>query len=222
MSRQPARENHRGLWVAFFGPDGVGKSAVIDELKLLLGPTLGSITRFHFRPGFCRSAPERPPVTDPHGQAARGVLISIFKLVYWLVDCWWGYLAVIRPAVSRGHMVIFDRYYSDILVDPTRYRLPAGARWPARCLVRLAPRPDLCIILDAAAEVVQRRKQEVSLVEVQRQRGAYLAIFRPSRRNVIVNADSPISEVARRAAVAILSFLTNSNGHAFSVLIAGR
>lgn len=203
-------EKHSGgLWLAFFGPDGAGKSAVIQELTGRLARSSGGITRFHFRPRFRSRGMDREPVTDPHAQPPRGNLVSLGKLVYWLLDCWLGYLLTIRPAASRSQIVIFDRYLPDILIDPARYRLPVSCMWFARMVARLGPRPDLCILLDVRAEVVQQRKKEVPLSESQRQRAGYLTMFRGLPDTFIVSAGCPVEEVAQQVAAAIFSFCVN-------------
>jgi len=196
-----------GLCIAFFGPDGIGKSAVIEAVKLEAGTTFSAVVQFHFRPMFGRQQ-DRPPVTDPHAQTPRSLLISTVKLIYWLLDCWYGYFIAIRPARRCSRLVIFDRYYPDILVDPARYRLPASSLRIASWLAALAPRPDLYVLLDAPAEVVQRRKHEVSLPESQRQRLAYLAVFESMPAKLLVDADAPVNQVAQRVSVA-LSTLQN-------------
>ncbi len=198
-----------GLCIAFFGPDGIGKSAVIEALKLELG-SFSYVVQFHFRPMFGRQG-DRPPVLDPHAQTPRSLLISAVKLLYWLLDCWYGYFIAIRPARRCSGLVIFDRYYPDILVDPVRYRLPASSRRIASWLAALAPQPDLCVLLDAPAQVVQLRKHEVSLPESQRQRLAYLAMFQSMHARLLVNADAPVNEVAQRVSVAISTLLQNSS-----------
>lgn len=210
-----------GLCIAFFGPDGVGKSAVIEAVKLELGPAFSAVVQFHFRPMFGREGLDRPAVTAPHAQPPRGWLISCAKLLYWLLDCWLGYLVAVRPARRHSRLVIFDRYYPDVLVDPVRYRLPASAHPFASWLATLAPRPDLCVLLDVPAEVVQRRKHEVSLAESQRQRLAYRAMFQPAPAKLLVNADAPVDEVAHEIIVAISTLLQRSSQPLEAPLLAG-
>lgn len=200
-----SKSQSRGLWIAVFGPDGVGKSTVIEKMKTQVGAVFSGVTEFHFRPMLGRQRVNQPPVTTPHALRPRAGLVSLVKLVYWLLDCWCGYLFVIRPGLRHSRLVMFDRYYSDILVDPLRYRLPASVRTPARWLVELAPQPDLCILLDAPAEVVQRRKAEVSPAESRRQRLAYLAMFQSIPGSLIVNADCPVDEAARQVGAAVLA-----------------
>lgn len=204
----------RGLWIAFFGPDGVGKSAVIEQVKDQLAPAFSFVTQFHFRPMFLRKNLSRAPVTDPHAQIPRTLIVSVGKLIYWLLDCWYGHLLATRFARHHRGLVISDRYYPDVMVDPRRYRLPASTFRFAKWLASLAPRPDLCILLDARAEVVQRRKREVSLGESQRQRFAYLAMFQFLRDKLLVNADAPVTEVAQGVSHAVLTILENSTSEA--------
>jgi hypothetical protein len=123
--------NHRpGLWIAVFGPDGAGKSAAIQRLTQELSLSFRDIERFHFRPRFRRRWDDSPPVTNPQGKPPRGFLLSVIKLLYWLADYCYGYLALIRPALLNSNLVLFDRYYPDVLVDPVRYRLPASTSGP--------------------------------------------------------------------------------------------
>jgi thymidylate kinase len=198
----------KGLWIAVFGPDGVGKSAVIEGLEKQLAPAFQGISRFHFRPQFRRSCQVRPPITEPHGKPARGVIISLLKLIYWLADCWWGFLSTIVPRKLAGQLVIYDRYLPDILVDPVRYRLPVANNRFAAWLVTFAPRPDLCVLLDAPADVVHQRKGELPLLESRRQRIAYMKLFEGLPCKLLVNADATVTEVSRLVAVGICSLET--------------
>jgi thymidylate kinase len=205
------KPNPRGLWIAVFGPDGAGKSAVIDQLSGQLEASFAGVTRFHFRPMFRRQGGDDPAVTAPHSKPPRSGWASVCKLIYWFLDCWLGYLLTIRRKVASSQIVIFDRYLPDILVDPLRYRLPAGSLRFAQMLVAQAPHPDLCILLDVPADVIQQRKQEVPLAESQRQRTSYLAMFAALPNTLLVDASSSVDEVVQQIITAILAYLTNSS-----------
>lgn len=129
-----SHHNSRGLWIAFFGPDGIGKSAVVERLTREMGPAFSGIRQFHFRPMFRARTQNNPPTTKPHAKAARGRAASYCKLIYWFVDCWCGYLAFILRGLKRSELVVFDRYYPDILIDPRRYRMSAACLKFARVL----------------------------------------------------------------------------------------
>ena len=209
--KEPAarRSQPRGVWIALFGPDGVGKSTVIEELKVQLGASFAAVIQFHFRPMFGRKRADRP-VTNPHGQPPRGRFISLIKLIYWLLDCWCGYLFVIRPGLRRAGLVILDRYYPDILVDPLRYRLPPSSHRFARRLVALAPRPDLNVLLEAPIEVIRRRKSEVSVAESQRQQVSYRTMFQSIPDGLIVNTNCPAEQAAQRICAAVRARLSHA------------
>ena len=210
----------RGLWIAVFGPDGVGKSALIECLEANPGDAFRGCTRFHFRPHFGCGDRGRDPVTQPHAQSPRGVVLSICKLLYWLLDCWLGYLFFVSPNLRRSRLVIFDRYLPDILIDPVRYRLPASGMAFAGYIAGLALQPDLCILLDAPAETVQQRKREVSPAESQRQRFEYLNLFRTLAYSLVVNADRPVADVADNVSAAMHHFMMDSHRQQRAALVA--
>jgi thymidylate kinase len=64
-----------------------------------------------------------------------------------------------------------------------------------RFAARIVPRPNLVILLDAPAEVLWSRKQEVPFEEVVRQREAYLQIAQSMSSTIVVNAARPLAEV---------------------------
>jgi thymidylate kinase len=194
-----------GLWVAVLGPDGAGKSAAIHRLTQELSLCFREIQRFHFRPMFRRRCQDSPPVTNPHGKPPRSSLLTIFKLLYWLADYWYGYVAIIRPALPYSNLIFFDRYYHDLLADPRRYRLPVSTMWLARFCARLVPTPDLYIVLDVPADDLQQRKPEVTLEESRRQRLAYLQMVRSMPNAFIIDAACPLDNVVREMKSVILT-----------------
>lgn len=222
MDRREPLHYRQGLWVAVLGPDGAGKSAAIQQLMEDLSSHFGEIQRFHFRPMFKRRERHSSPVTDPHGKLPRSLPVSILKLLYWFVDYWFGYLTVIHPALLSSTLIMFDRYYDDLLVDPKRYRLPVSSLHFAKLLARLVPRPDLYIVLDVPAELVQRRKAEVSCAESRRQRIAYLQMFHSLPNAFIIDAAEPLDNVTRQMRSVILHTLTNRAQHRTGVSLIAR
>ncbi len=208
MLRRVRRALHpTGLMVAFLGPDGSGKSCVIRDVVPVLEPAFRRIRVMHLRPRLGeRPAQALAPVTDPQGQRPRGAVSSAAKLAYFLFDYGLGYLLKVRPLLARSTLVMFDRYYQDLLVDPARYRYgaaPALARWVGRLL----PRPDLWLVLDAPVDVIQARKREVPPEESGRQREAYRRVLAREADVVVLDASTPLEQVVAHAATAVLECL---------------
>jgi thymidylate kinase len=112
----------------------------------------------------------------------------------------------LRPITFRGDLVLIDRYYYDFFVDQRRYRL----RVP-QAVVRLGrfflKSPDLVFLLDAPAEVLQKRKQEVPLAETERQCTAYLELVRGLGNGRVVDSTQPLEKVGADISRAILDFM---------------
>jgi thymidylate kinase len=185
----------RGLWVVLLGPDGAGKSSVIAELGDGVAAGFTESVSYHLRPALTGGKKVARANCDPHGQGPRGLLVTLGKLAYLLAANWLGYLATVRPRVQRGALVVFDRYFTDGLVDPRRYRLPRSCRWMVALLGKVVPKPDLYVVLDAPAAVLRRRKQEVAMVEAERQCREYRRLAERLPNAVTVDASLPLAQV---------------------------
>ena len=195
-----------GGWVALMGPDGSGKSAIISAISQQFTAAYREVRLFHLRPkSLRRHTSSGKAVTDPHGRPPRGLLASLAKGVDRAADYFVGYFFQVAPAMRRSQLIIFDRYIYDLLVDSKRIRY-GGPAWLLRLVARIVPRPDLVILLDAPAEVLWSRKQEVPFEEVVRQRAAYLDVARNLSSTVIVNADQPLSAVIHDVDCAIVDY----------------
>jgi thymidylate kinase len=190
---------HRGVWIALLGCDGAGKSAVIEQTSVALTSSFSSLRQFHLRPHF-GLAEERPPVTNPHGMPARSLMVSLGKLLYLIADYWTGYWFLVRPRLNSAGLVIFDRYYHDMLVDPLRYRLPRSSSRLVRLAKYLIPRPDFFVFLDAPVDTLRQRKQELPIAELHRQRSAYLALARSLPNAIVIDATATIPHIVEQLA----------------------
>lgn len=202
--RGAAGGDQRGLWIAMLGCDGAGKSSLAAALDERLRGAFRRVRVLHFRPGLGRG--EGGPVTDPHGRPPRSLPVSLAKLLFYLADYLLGYGLRVRPALVRSTLVLFDRYYHDVLADPRRYRY-GGPMWLARLVGRAIPRPDLFIVLDLPAELAHARKPEVPLEEARRLRERYLALARDLPNARVVDASRPLEAVVAEVEEIILDFL---------------
>ena len=197
-----------GLVVSFLGPDGAGKTAVGDRLQEELLPAFRQLKRFHLRPYLLGRGGEGNgiPVADPHGKEARGFLASTAKLFYFWLDYTFGYWMKVRPLKVRSSLVIFDRYYHDLLMDPKRYRYGASP-WMAHLVGKLIPKPDLFIILDAPAEVINARKQEVQLEETNKQRMAYLSFAKERKNCIVLSTNQSLDQTVHEGYLAVMEYM---------------
>jgi len=171
----------RGFFVALIGPDGAGKSTIVEGLdKALL--RLHLITRvFHWRPFLFKPLRDltRTIVTNqiPKSSETSGTLVSFLRLMYYTADYIIGYFLRVLPVLRRGGIVLFDRYFFDYSVDPERVRTKFLGGMP-RFLYRFVPHPDAVFLVQADPETIHSRKPELSIAEIDRQLKAFQNLSR--------------------------------------------
>jgi len=195
-----------GLSVAFLGPDGSGKSTVIERVGRDLAPAFRRTDCRHLYPGLLRRSKSVQPVVDPHGLPERSYLSSLLKCLFWALEYSVGHGLRTRPKLVRSTLVLFDRYLPDVLVDRKRYRF-SGPQWLVELIWRVVPKPDLVILLDAPTEVLRQRKQEVTEDETKRQRHDYLTMTKRFRNGYIISTDQPLDRVVADVESLVMRFL---------------
>lgn len=196
--------------IVILGPDGAGKSSVIHGLICKLTESGHSVKMRHLKPRFVSLQRSEPGavVDNPHGKPPRSALVSIVKILAWLLEEWCANLF----QDERAPLLICDRYYHDLLIDSKRYRY-GGPQWIARWVGKLIPRPDMWILLDAPADVLQSRKQEVPLEETARQRLAYLAFIEKQQKHAIVDAAQSLDRVIEDTEQVIQGLMIRDEGN---------
>ena len=205
-----------GLHVVLLGPDGVGKTTVVEALQRDLADAFCGIEYGTFAPGLL---PHKPPPNgggQPHGKPPRSLPASVVKALWWIVYYSLGYHVTTRPVLARGGLALNHRYCVDALVDRRRYRYN-GPQWLLALAWRLARKPDLVILLDAPPEVVQARKREVAFEETVRQRDAYLGLVRAMSNGHVVDATRPVADVVGAVERVILGFMAQRTARQLGV-----
>ena len=186
---QPSRAE-RGLSVVVLGPDGSGKSSVVDALASRLAPVFAGVERRSFPPAL-RQRPDAATRSDPQAAPPRSPMSSAVRAVaYWWAHAWAAHVGVLTPKLLNNRLILHDRHLMDTTVDPRRYRY-GGSLALLWAVVKASPRPDLVILLDAPAGVVQARKGELTLAETRRQLDAYRKLVGGLACGRLVDADAP-------------------------------
>jgi len=175
----------RGLMISFTGPDGCGKTTVIDLLSERLAVNPPKL--FHFRPSLLPNLGEvgaKAKLTktvdrnfdSPHRAKKKNVLSSLIRLGYYSLDYVIGYWLKVFPLRQRKHIVFFDRYFTDIIVDHERSSIFLAHRFIAP-LRYLLPRCKYNFFFRVAPETILKRKQELTGDAIERiyNRMEYLA-----------------------------------------------
>lgn len=135
-----------GLFVAFDGPGGAGKSTTVAALAERLA--MDGV------PVVATTEPSREPIGQlarTHTREFSGLALACLVTAdrYHHLD------TLIRPALARGEVVVCDRYTaSSLVLQAGLDQVPEGF---VRELNRFAPAPDLQVILTAPAAELRAR-----------------------------------------------------------------
>ncbi len=161
-----------GQLIAFFGPDGSGKSTtatIVDEMCR----ERGIVTyRYHWRPRMLPSLKNggilKHDVTRPDELPTRSWFLSLLTYIYFFLDFACAYVIKFRPMLKDGVFIIYERYYYDILFHPKRYKLhPIMVL--GNVLTSFTPKPNLIVLMRGDPSVILSRKLELPFEEIVRQ-----------------------------------------------------
>lgn len=167
-----------GLSISFTGPDGAGKTTVIEQV---IGRT-GDVFRkahvyLHFRPALfgnlgdvAQKAGVKKEVdrnySDPHRGGRTSALNSLVRLSYYTADYILGHWLRTKRITRITRLVIFDRYFTDIICDPRRSRIYLPYKLLNAWRRLLIPRLNYNVLLTASPDVILQRKQELSRADI--------------------------------------------------------
>ena len=162
-----------GFSIGFTGPDGSGKTTVIDTILERIAPVFKTAHKYyHFRPALfgnlgevAHSAGIKKEVdrnySDPHRGGKTGKVSSFLRLCYYSMDYIIGYFTKVKSVTRITRVVVFDRYYTDIICDSRRSRIylsPKFLYWWGKLFI---PTLNYNILLTASSETILARKREL-------------------------------------------------------------
>ena len=180
------RLKSRGLRVAVIGPDGAGKSTLVEGLQR----TLPFRTR-------------RIYMGLTGGRMRRAQLLRVPGLIFAAQGAvlWARYLqAFLRSA--DGQIVLFERYVLDGAVSAGT-PLSAAQRLSRRVQRWVVPPVDLVLLLDASGRTMFDRKGEYSSGTLEDWRAQYRKLASSVRNLVVIDAEQPAEAVLKAAQAAI-------------------
>jgi thymidylate kinase len=177
-----------GISVAFLGPDGSGKTTIINGLLETSLP-FRETNYFHLKPIYSSSITNEV-TSNPHEFEPYGKVKSYVKLLYFLYQYNFGWLKNIISLKIKSSFIIFDRYFDDLIVDNRRYRY-GGGNFIAKVFRIFIKKPALYFILVTDAEIIYKRKQEVAFSELENQITKYRSLSDNKRYFEIDVKESP-------------------------------
>jgi thymidylate kinase len=137
----------------------------------------------------------------PHRSVPSGVFGSLFRLSYYVADYIHGYFRLVRPALIDRQVVMFDRYYHDVIADPRRSRIGLPV-WLLRAFALLVPLPSYSFFISVRPEIGHARKQELTLGQIEQLNLAYSDLVRQGFMTEVPN-----NGLAAEAAAAIVDHI---------------
>ncbi|MDR0865644.1 MAG: hypothetical protein LBO74_12035 [Candidatus Symbiothrix sp.] len=208
-------------FIAVEGADGTGKSTFIDGLqKAIAYYYVSDETKchiYHHRPSILPNLgalgekagvkEQDTDFTNPHRGKPKGFISSLLRMIYYWVDYLIGVPFFMRKDVQFDKFTIYDRYVYDFLVDPYRasIKLPY---WIRKIFTKLVIQPRIVFVLLTDAETIYKRKQELTIDEINRQLGEFLKLAKSNKRFVVIDAALSPDEMVDKAMKVIIEKFT--------------
>ncbi len=179
--------NQKGFVITFSGVDGAGKSTVIRTLAHSLRKQYRKpVIVLRHRPSILpilsafrygkKEAEQRSLARLPRTGENRYYLGSILRFAYYFTDYFLGQFYIQFRYVWRGTIVIYDRYYFDMINDAKRTNIHLPRKFLNACYTLLL-KPEYNFFLYASPETIRKRKQELTTSTIRQLTHCYLNLF---------------------------------------------
>ena len=165
-----------GFSLTITGPDGSGKTTILNYVEEIFLKIYREVEIHHFRPTvipriaelFNKAGLKKEVDVNydkPHRGAKTGTISSWVRLLYYISDYIIGYYKVVKPVLFRRGIVIFDRYYTDIISDSKRSRIYINYKTIFN-FRKIVPKLDYNFIIFVEPNKILERKQELTTKQI--------------------------------------------------------
>ncbi|MFM2667062.1 hypothetical protein AAFX24_19925 [Vibrio mediterranei] len=165
--------NKLGCSLSFSGPDGSGKSTLVDVLYTLFVKTKIVNELNHFLPNGFKNlhqikivpkpkAVKKQSYTEPYSLKNASIPSSILRLAYYYLTFLTVWFKYIKPGLILNRVVVFDRYMYDLAIDPSRARISIS-RGKVSTLFQFIPQISIPFAILAKAQTLVERKNEIGI-----------------------------------------------------------
>ena len=168
--------------IVLVGPDGSGKTTLIDMLESdsinIFRSGKNRFKVFHHRPHvlpniahiFKKEINEKEVYDlnfNPHSEIVSNPIISFIKLIYYAFDYIIGYLVKLIPIQRKNKFIIFDRYFFDFIVDQKRSAIHLNKNLATLIYKLIIPKPNQVFFIKVDAQKARDRKKELPLKSIE-------------------------------------------------------
>ena len=210
-------------FVVFVGPDGSGKTTLIEKLKSesesIFKSDASRFTIKHHRPHWLPNIAQifKKNLSDdevydlnfnPHSEKQSGFLVSFLKLCYYSVDYTIGYLLKVIKDQRANKFIVFDRYFFDFIVDQKRSALKVNKRTAIWFYKLFVPKPNNVFFIKVDAQKAHDRKKELPVNSIKKINNSYEELSIELKGfATIVNDD--LDESYRKLRLSFIKVITN-------------
>ncbi len=155
--------------IGFSGVDGVGKTTIANSICKIFSETT-KVNIFKLRPALIKHISTLYHKTDLESNidskssnknmySENSIPYSYLRLACYTLDFIFGYLLIVRNLLFERRIVIFDKYFNDIILNPSRYSIFLNHRILYNCYNLFIPKLKYSFLITANLDNISKREQ---------------------------------------------------------------